>query len=180
MDVPLILVAEDERDIRELIVISLQTYGLANVIEAHNGEEAITQAKTHKPALILMDVRMPKMTGYEACKQLKEDPNIVEIAVVENAMALKHASELMRGNSQIVSLALQSNGLALEFATFGLKKCRELVIAAVQQNGLALKYSAKQFKQDCDVVLIAVKKNGLALEFASDSLRADVNVVQRL
>lgn len=82
MDVPLILVAEDERDIRELIVISLQTYGLANVIEAHNGEEAITQAKTHKPALILMDVRMPKMTGYEACKQLKEDPNTCDIPIV--------------------------------------------------------------------------------------------------
>ena len=82
MNLPLILVSEDERDIRELIVISLLTNGLTNVIQAHNGAEAVTQAKTHKPALILMDVRMPKMTGYEACKVLKEDENTANIPVV--------------------------------------------------------------------------------------------------
>lgn len=82
MDVPLILVAEDERDIRELIVITLQTHGLTNVVEARNGEEAIAQARTHKPDLILMDVRMPKMTGYEACKVLKDDPSMNGIPVV--------------------------------------------------------------------------------------------------
>jgi DNA-binding response OmpR family regulator len=82
MNLPLILVSEDERDIRELIVISLLTNGLTNVIQAHNGEEAVAQAKTHKPALILMDVRMPKMTGYEACKALKEDASTANIPVV--------------------------------------------------------------------------------------------------
>jgi two-component system alkaline phosphatase synthesis response regulator PhoP len=82
MNLPLILVSEDERDIRELIVISLLTNGLTNVIQAHNGAEAVTQAKTHKPALILMDVRMPKMTGYEACKVLKEDDSTANIPVV--------------------------------------------------------------------------------------------------
>ena len=82
MNLPLILVSEDERDIRELIVISLLTNGLTNVIQAHNGEEAVAQAKTHKPALILMDVRMPKMTGYEACKVLKEDTSTANIPVV--------------------------------------------------------------------------------------------------
>jgi DNA-binding response OmpR family regulator len=82
MNLPLILVSEDERDIRELIVISLLTNGLTNVIQAHNGEEAVAQAKTHKPALILMDVRMPKMTGYEACKALKEDASTADIPVV--------------------------------------------------------------------------------------------------
>jgi DNA-binding response OmpR family regulator len=82
MSLPLILVSEDERDIRELIVISLLTSGLTNVIQAHNGEEAVAQAKTHKPALILMDVRMPKMTGYEACKVLKDDASTANIPVV--------------------------------------------------------------------------------------------------
>ncbi len=82
MNLPLILVSEDERDIRELIVISLLTNGLTNVIQAHNGEEAVAQAKAHKPALILMDVRMPKMTGYEACKALKEDTSTENIPVV--------------------------------------------------------------------------------------------------
>jgi CheY-like chemotaxis protein len=82
MDSPLILVAEDERDIRELIVITLQTHGLANVIQAYNGEEAVVKAKAQKPGLILMDVRMPKMTGYEACQVLKDDPSTSSIPVV--------------------------------------------------------------------------------------------------
>jgi CheY-like chemotaxis protein len=82
MDSPLILVAEDERDIRELIVITLQTHGLGNVIQAYNGEEAVAKAKAQKPGLILMDVRMPKMTGYEACQVLKGDPSTSSIPVV--------------------------------------------------------------------------------------------------
>jgi CheY-like chemotaxis protein len=82
MDSPLILVAEDERDIRELIVITLQTNGLTNIIEATNGNDAVAQAKDRIPGLILMDVRMPQMTGYEACAILKEDPDTCKIPVV--------------------------------------------------------------------------------------------------
>jgi DNA-binding response OmpR family regulator len=82
MNTPLILVAEDERDIRELIVITLQTHGLANLIQASNGEDAVVKAKDRKPALILMDVRMPKMTGYEACEALKGDPSTKDIPVI--------------------------------------------------------------------------------------------------
>lgn len=82
MDSPLILVAEDERDIRELIVITLRTNGLTNIIQASNGIDAVAEAKAHLPVLILMDVRMPQMTGYEACEKLKEDPDTSEIPVV--------------------------------------------------------------------------------------------------
>lgn len=78
---PLVLVAEDERDIRELIVISLELEGF-NVVEVPNGEEAVKKAKEIKPDLILMDVRMPKMTGYEACKVLKSEDATKEIPVV--------------------------------------------------------------------------------------------------
>ena len=82
MDSPLILVAEDERDIRELIVITLHTNGLTNIIQASNGKDAVAKAKTHKPVLILMDVRMPQMSGYEACEMLKVDPDTSDIPVV--------------------------------------------------------------------------------------------------
>ena len=82
MNIPLILVAEDERDIRDLIVITLQTHGLTNIIQASNGEEAVVRAKDQTPALILMDVRMPKMTGYEACEALKKDLNTKDIPVI--------------------------------------------------------------------------------------------------
>lgn len=70
-----ILVAEDERDIRELINFTLMFAG-HTVTMAANGAEAVEMATKaladgDKPALIMMDVRMPRMTGYEACRQLK-------------------------------------------------------------------------------------------------------------
>jgi CheY-like chemotaxis protein len=81
MSDPLILVAEDERDIRELIVFTLQLSGL-NVVDVPNGQEAVLKATEVKPDLILMDVRMPKMTGYEACKALKSNDETRHIPVV--------------------------------------------------------------------------------------------------
>ncbi|MBE7551364.1 MAG: response regulator [Anaerolineales bacterium] len=78
---PLILVAEDERDIRELIVFTLQIAGF-NVVEVPNGEEAVKKAPEIKPDLILMDVRMPKMTGFEACKALKQQETTKDIPVI--------------------------------------------------------------------------------------------------
>jgi DNA-binding response OmpR family regulator len=76
-----ILVAEDERDIRELIGFSL---GLADyeVVLARDGVEAVEEAAEQKPDLILLDVRMPRMSGYEACRRLKENPATSEIPVV--------------------------------------------------------------------------------------------------
>jgi DNA-binding response OmpR family regulator len=81
MSEPVILIAEDERDIRELIVITLQLSGF-NVVDVPNGQEAVNKALEISPALILMDVRMPKMTGYEACKVLKENEKTRDIPVV--------------------------------------------------------------------------------------------------
>ncbi len=70
---PKILIAEDESDIRELIAFTLQ-FGGFEVVATSNGEEAVAKAKAENPDVILLDVRMPRMTGYEACARLKEDP----------------------------------------------------------------------------------------------------------
>jgi CheY-like chemotaxis protein len=78
---PKILIAEDERDIRELVIYSLQ-FGGFTVVQAANGVEAVEQAQKELPDLILMDVRMPKMTGYEACRQVKSMPELHDVPVV--------------------------------------------------------------------------------------------------
>jgi CheY-like chemotaxis protein len=78
---PKILVAEDERDIRELIGFTLRFAGL-DVTLTKNGEEAVEQAPQLKPDLIMLDVRMPKMTGYDACRALKKNPDTRNIPVV--------------------------------------------------------------------------------------------------
>jgi CheY-like chemotaxis protein len=76
-----ILVAEDERDIREFLVVALQVSGF-NVIEARNGEEAVALTHGHNPDLILLDVRMPKITGFQACEMLKADPSTRDIPII--------------------------------------------------------------------------------------------------
>jgi CheY-like chemotaxis protein len=76
-----ILIAEDERDIRDLVAFTLRFAG-HEVFSASNGEEAVEMAPKINPDLILMDVRMPRMTGYEACKAMKADPDLKDIPVV--------------------------------------------------------------------------------------------------
>jgi DNA-binding response OmpR family regulator len=76
-----ILIAEDERDIRDLITFTLQYAGY-EVTATSNGEEAYAKAKEILPDLILLDVRMPRMTGYEACEKIKADPLTEHIPVV--------------------------------------------------------------------------------------------------
>lgn len=76
-----ILIAEDERDIRELIKFTL-TFAGHQITEATNGEEAVAKALEVIPDLIMTDVRMPKMTGYEACKIIKADETTKHIPVI--------------------------------------------------------------------------------------------------
>ncbi len=76
-----ILIAEDERDIRDLITFTLRFAGY-EVVAASNGEEAFERAQKEFPDLILMDVRMPRMTGYEACRRMKEVDSVKNIPVV--------------------------------------------------------------------------------------------------
>lgn len=76
-----ILIAEDEPDIRDLIKFTLN-FGGHEVIVTSNGEEAFLKAQETIPDLIMMDVRMPRMTGYEACKRMKEIEALRHIPVV--------------------------------------------------------------------------------------------------
>ena len=76
-----ILIAEDERDIRDLITFTLRFAG-HDVVTAVNGEEAYNLALESSPDLILMDVRMPRMTGYEACRALRDNDQTKNIPVV--------------------------------------------------------------------------------------------------
>jgi len=76
-----ILIAEDEPDIRELVAFILRFAG-HEVTAASNGEEALQQATQLIPDIIIMDVRMPKMTGYDACRAMKADVMLKDIPVV--------------------------------------------------------------------------------------------------
>jgi DNA-binding response OmpR family regulator len=76
-----ILIAEDEPDIRELVAFTLRFAGY-EVVVAHNGEEAVQLAVRELPDMALMDVRMPRMTGYDACRAIKAHPDLKDMPVV--------------------------------------------------------------------------------------------------
>jgi len=76
-----IVIAEDEPDIRELIAFTLRFAGY-EVITGSNGEEGYELTKKEHPDLVMFDVRMPKMTGYDACRKIKADPDVMHIPVI--------------------------------------------------------------------------------------------------
>jgi DNA-binding response OmpR family regulator len=76
-----ILIAEDERDIRDLITFTL-TFAGHEVFPTSNGEEAVHKAIEVLPDLIVLDVRMPRLTGYEACAQIKANASTSNIPIV--------------------------------------------------------------------------------------------------
>jgi two-component system cell cycle response regulator DivK len=90
---PLILVVDDYEDAREMYAEYLRFCGF-RVAEARNGNEALEQAFTLMPDLILMDLSLPGMDGWEATRQLKADERTRQIPVVAlTGHALAGASE---------------------------------------------------------------------------------------
>ncbi len=76
-----ILLAEDEQHIAEMIVFKL-TNGGHQVIRAHDGDEAILLAEREIPDLVLLDVMMPALTGFEVLRRLKANPACRTIPVI--------------------------------------------------------------------------------------------------
>ena len=92
-DSPLILVVDDYQDAREMYAEYLQFSGF-RVAEAKNGNEAVEQAFALKPDLILMDLSLPGMDGWEATRRLKADERTSHIPIVAlTGHALAGASE---------------------------------------------------------------------------------------
>ena len=88
-----VLLVEDNEVNRYLVRFVLEKGGL-RVITAGNGREAIELARQHRPDLILMDIQMPVMDGYEATVQLKADAQLQAIPVVAlTAYAMPHERE---------------------------------------------------------------------------------------
>jgi two-component system cell cycle response regulator DivK len=76
-----ILVVEDQEDNRRILRDLLTSAGY-EVIEATAGEEGVTSAETYRPGLILMDVDLPGIDGYEATRRIKANPDLHQIPII--------------------------------------------------------------------------------------------------
>lgn len=76
-----ILVVEDQEDNRQILRDLLTNAGF-ELIEAENGAEAVAVAAARRPELILMDIQLPVMDGYEAMRRIKADPALRAIPII--------------------------------------------------------------------------------------------------
>lgn len=91
-----ILVVEDDTDNRRIVAKVLSVDGY-EVVEATDGLEALERARTERPHLILMDLALPNMDGWEATRRLKGDPETRHIPVVAlTAVAMRGDEEQAR------------------------------------------------------------------------------------
>lgn len=76
-----VMVVDDSVTLREMIADLLKGRGL-NVTVASDGVEALEQIKANRPDLVVLDIVMPRMNGYEVCRRLKSDPKTQSLPVV--------------------------------------------------------------------------------------------------
>ena len=92
-NVKTILLVDDEKDIAELTRMRILSLGY-NVLLASDGEEALVKIKNEHPDLILLDVKMPKLDGYQVCKAVKSDPEVKDIPIILFTASSRHVMEL--------------------------------------------------------------------------------------
>lgn len=85
-----ILVVEDELTNREVAAVILKSQGY-DVLLASNGQEAIEQARSQRPDLILMDILMPVLDGLSATRELKADPAMARIPILVVTAKASHS-----------------------------------------------------------------------------------------
>ena len=91
-----ILVVEDQEDLRGVLRTLLTGSGYA-MLEAVDGETGVARAKSDRPDLILMDIQMPVLDGYEATRRIKADPDLKGIPVIAvSSFAMKGDEEKAR------------------------------------------------------------------------------------
>ena len=92
---PAILIIEDNREIHENTAELLELEGFA-ILSARNGREGVESAKTHLPDLILCDIMMPEMNGWEVLERLRSDQSRASIPVA--VMSGSHRGEVRAAN----------------------------------------------------------------------------------
>jgi two-component system, cell cycle response regulator DivK len=93
-----ILVIEDQDDLRAILRDFLTASGY-DIVEAVDGGEGVAKARSQRPDLILMDIQLPVLDGYEATRQIKADPDLAETPVIAvSSFAMKGDEEKARAS----------------------------------------------------------------------------------
>lgn len=108
-----ILLVEDNPQNRYLVTFLLEKHGYEVVI-AEDGEEALRMVEESQPALILMDIQLPKLDGYEATRRIKADPRfsaIPLVALTAHSMKGDRGKALAAGCDDYITKPVDADGL---------------------------------------------------------------------
>ncbi|OEU57841.1 MAG: two-component system response regulator [Desulfuromonadales bacterium C00003096] len=97
MEKNMILIVEDEESLLRLASILLISKGY-DVIGASNGQQALDAVLTHRPDLVLLDIMLPEIDGFEVCSRIKSNPETEEIPVIM-VTAKKTGEDMARGEA---------------------------------------------------------------------------------
>lgn len=92
---PKILLADDEDDVKVVLKLFLETRDY-EVVTAYDGLDAIDQVRKEKPDVVLLDIMMPVIDGFEVCRRLKADPETASIPIIM-VSAASHAESVQKG-----------------------------------------------------------------------------------
>ena len=120
-----ILVVEDEADIRELLRFNLEREGFS-VLEAADGPQALDMARRHTPALVLLDVMLPGLDGFEVCRRLGAQTETAHIPIL---MLTARGEEMDR----VVGLSLGADDYVVK--PFSVRELMLRVRAVLRRGG---------------------------------------------
>ena len=156
-----VLIVDDEKNIVNIIAFNLKKEGY-DVLTAGDGEEAVAIANEKNPDLILLDIMMPKMDGYEACRKIREKHNMPIIMLTARAEELDKVLGLEMGaddyvtnlrrsviksqNEQKSTNRMEFNGLTIDLDKFEARKGDKVLELTFREFEL-LKFLAQNLTQ---------------------------------
>lgn len=94
-----VLICDDSMFARKKLNMTIAGFGVKEIYEAADGEEAIAKYKEHKPDVVFMDIVMPKVTGLDALKQIVEDDPDAKVIMASSVGTQGHLKEALKAGA---------------------------------------------------------------------------------
>ena len=111
-----VLVVEDQEDNRRILSVYLEYVGF-RVVSAVNGAEGVAAARLERPSVIVMDISMPVLDGYQALRLMRDDPELAEtpvIALTAHALSTDREAVLAAGFDSYLAKPIEPRMVAAE------------------------------------------------------------------
>ena len=111
-----VLVVEDQEDNRRILSVYLEYVGF-RVVSAVNGAEGVSAARSERPSVIVMDISMPVLDGYQALRVLRDDPELADtpvIALTAHALSTDREAVLAAGFDSYLAKPIEPRLVAAE------------------------------------------------------------------